>query len=275
MKKSGVIIGVLLFFVLNLVTAQPPFQVGTETNGFLIKIPQQEFLQVNESYNFNFHVINASDGQPINNATTNCYFHLDNRFGTELVKAQVPHISSNVVNEWEILIEGGNFSYVGTYTYNIQCSSATLGLGGYESVHLKTTRTGAELPLAESIIYIILTLGVFLIFALSFYIMLTIPYSNEVNEKGAVIKITKAKYFKLLLIGVTYALFVWLLNVLIGVSDNFVTLSLYYGFVSFLFTIFLNLTIPVFAIIFVIGLFEIIRDANLLKEIKRLGSALR
>jgi hypothetical protein len=274
MQKSGVIIGVLLLFIINLVSlvssAPPLVTILNFDNGYEIGISPTGFIKQNQDYQLNFFVYNKSNGIHLTNTTLSCQFYLANSTGNVLVYQNTTYFLDG---HWGINILGGNFSYSEVYPFGIKCIDNSFG--GATISYFDVTKTGRELTQPEAIIYIILTLGIFLIFALSFYIMLTIPYSNEANEKGAVIKITKAKYFKLLLIGVTYALFVWLLNILIGVSDNFVSLSLYYGFVSFLFTIFLNLTIPVFAVIFVIGLFEIIRDANIYQEIKRLGSALR
>jgi hypothetical protein len=244
MKKSGVIIGVLLLFILSIVTAQPSTNLGTFEKGSCVELTY--------SNNVSSYANISAITYPLN--------------------------SSYAIYGDVAFTDNGN----GFYNYSF-CNTQILGtynVYGHSDIetfeyYFKITPSGIDLTTSEALIYVILTLAVFLIFALSFYIMLTIPYSNESNEKGAVIKITKAKYFKLLMIGVTYSMFVWLLNILIGVSDNFVSLSLYYGFISFLFTIFLNLTIPVFAVIFVIGLFEIIRDANIYQEIKTLGSALR
>lgn len=134
---------------------------------------------------------------------------------------------------------------------------------------------GTELTTQESLIYILLTAGVFLIFGLSFYFAIAIPYSNKKNEKGAIIQITKTKYIKILMIGVTYALFVWFLNLLIGVSNNFTNLTLYYGFISFLFITFINLTLPFSIFLLVLAFFEIIRDSNVMNEIKKYGSSNR
>jgi hypothetical protein len=103
--------------------------------------------------------------------------------------------------------------------------------------------------------------------------MISTPYGNETNEKGAIIKITKLKYVKLALILLTWVLFTWFLNILIGLSDNFVSLTMYYGFFGFMFDVMNRLALPLGIVIFVIAIFEIVRDANIMGNIKKFGSA--
>lgn len=274
MKKSGIILGLLFLFLLSFITAQPPFmQTGAFTEGYSIKVPQEGNVLQSQNYDFAFHVFNISNGIPIDDTSTSCYFHLYNQSGEHILQTDATYSPSNIDNEWEVFVLGGNFSTPGDYAYIIQCNSTVLG--GYESVGFTVTNAKVSISTSEAIIYVLLTLGVFLLFALSLYFMVTTPYGNKVNQKGAVIKITKAKYFKLLLIALTYVFFLWLLNVLIGVSSNFVSLSLYFGFISFIFDILIRLNFIVFAVIFVIGLFELVRDMNIYNEIKKLGSALR
>lgn len=269
MKKSGLLMGVLCLLLIGLVTAQPPFSQTTRFNeGYIIEFPQQGTLPFGENYTFGFHVYNISNGVPIDNTTTSCYFHLYNNNGEHLIESEIPFMKEN---EWEILVLSGNFSEEAEYSYIVQCNSSILG--GFNAIGFQVSNAQIEIPTSESIIYILLTLGVFLIFGLGLYFSIAIPYSNQTNEKGAVIKVTKAKYFKLFTIGLTYAFFVWLLNILIGVSNNFASLTLYYGFISFLFSIFIRLTIPIMILILVIMGAELIRDSNVTKTIKRFGQA--
>lgn len=269
MRKSGIFLGLMLLCLIGLVTAQPPFSQSVGfTDGYLIEFPQQGTIPQNQDYLFNFHVYNLSNGFPIDNSVTDCFFHLYDNSGLHLIETNLDYVSEN---EWQINVTQGNFTREGDYSYIVQCNSSILG--GFQSVGFEVSNADRQINISESIIYILLTIGVFLIFVISLYFTIAIPYSNKTNEKGAVIKVTKAKYFKLLMVGITYAFFVWLLNILIGVSSSFASLTLYYGFISFLFSIMLNLTIPIFALIFVIMGAEIIRDSNVMKTIKRFGSA--
>ena len=164
-------------------------------------------------------------------------------------------------------------SILGEYPVETRCTN-TVDYGS-AIYSYEITPTGTSLGTGESILYIILTLAFLLLFFLFLYFAIATPYKNETNEKGAVIKITKLKYFKLLFIVLTYLFFILFLNILIGISTNFVSLTIFSGIIGFIFTILINLSYPFGIIILVIAFFEIVRDANIQKQIKRFGGALR
>ena len=102
--------------------------------------------------------------------------------------------------------------------------------------------------------------------------MLTVPYGTETDEKGVVIRLTRLKYVKLGLILFTWVLLTWFLNILIGLAENFVILNMYSGLFGFIFEAMNRLALPLGILILVIAIFEIIRDANILKNLKKFGS---
>jgi len=277
MKKEVILITfvILFLFCIGTVTGQPPLiQPFDLIEGYEIKIPEQGRIRLNQSYEFHFHIINISNGVQIDNSLTECFFHLYNQTGNHIVQARPTYdTGTNVFNEWEMNINSANFTTPGDYSYIVQCNSTTLG--GAVSVGFMVSNTKEDIDTGEALLYILLTIAVSGLFLLSLYAMIMIPYSNKINERGAVIKITKAKYFKLLSIIITYALFVWLLNVLIGVSDNFVGLTMYYGLMEFLFNFMNYIALPFSIFIIVVGLFEIIRDANLQKNLNKLGEVFK
>lgn len=160
-------------------------------------------------------------------------------------------------------------------TYNVNGLGDIGGVNTIWAYTLQVTPTGAILNTSESLIFIILTAAVFFFFILSFYFAIVIPYANEVNDKGMVFKVTKLKYVKLLFIMISYSLFVWFLNTLIGLSSSFSSLTLFLGLMSFLFTTLINLSWPFGIFILVLALFEVIRDANIQKNIRSLMGAMR
>lgn len=163
-----------------------------------------------------------------------------------------------------------NTSQIGGYQYNV-CGDKGGGIA-CENINFDITRNGTELTIAESRIYSILAVGVFVLFLLSFYFMLMTPYSNKIDgNSGAVIQLTKLKYVKLGLILLTWVLLTWFLNILIGLSNNFVSLTMYIGFFGFIFDVMNRLALPLGVIIIVIAFFEIIRDANIQENIKKFG----
>ena len=180
----------------------------------------------------------------------------------------------------EMTKNGANFNY--TLPDNSQfgtISYGTLGDKNGASPPLEETlciKIGSELKTSESIIYVILSFGILLLSIITFYFMIITPYSNELNEKGNLImRVTKTKYIKLGLILITYGLFTWFLNIMIGLSENFASLTMYYGLFGGIFWIMNALSLAVSVVIIVIMLFEIVRDANIQKKIEALGSAVR
>jgi len=187
----------------------------------------------------------------------------------------LPTKSALVISQNMTFVSGGTFHYNITNTSQLGRYDITGISDGCENsfaTFITITKSGTLLETGESLTYFILAFGVFLLFVISFYFMIATPYGNEVNEKGAVIKITKLKYVKLALILLTWVLFTWFLNILIGLADNFVVLTMYYGFFGFIFQVMNNLALPLGILILVISFFEIIRDANILGNLKKFGS---
>ncbi len=160
-------------------------------------------------------------------------------------------------------------------SYNVNGFGDPNGINEIWAYSFDVTKTGKVLETSESLIFILLTVAVFIFFLLSFYFAIVTPYSNEVDGQGMVIRVTKLKYVKLLFIMLSYLLFIWFLNTLIGVSENFLSLTLFAGFVGFLFQSMNSLALPFGIFIIVLSFFEVIRDANLQNNIKLLMGAMR
>lgn len=128
---------------------------------------------------------------------------------------------------------------------------------------------GGCLDFDEALIYIFVSIGIFLLFLICLYASLNIPYRNIFNDKGSmIIKITKSKYLKLLFILITLPLFLWFINILVALSTNFLDLDLFSGFFKFIFISLNSLVLPYSIVVMVIFFFEIIRDINYMKLIK-------
>lgn len=278
-KKSSVIIIVFIFlfsFISCANAVSTEVYVQTEDTGIIIEYPKIFILKQNQDFHVRFHTFNKTTGKILTNESTNCVFNLYDFDGEGILRiANIgfgntthAHDCQNCFNEH---IDGGNFSHVGRYSYLIRCE--TLNLGGAVSIGIEVTKTGTKLGISESLIYLILAFGVLLLFIISSYFMITIEYGNEINEKGAVIKLTKTKYIKLGFILLTWVLFTWFLNILIGLSDNFVSLTMFYGLFGFIFDVMNRLALPLGIIVIVIAFFEIIRDANIQKAISKFGSS--
>ena len=136
------------------------------------------------------------------------------------------------------------------------------------------TKNGDMLSTGSSIIYSILSVFIFLFFLIGLSFSILIPYGNKTANDGAIIKVSKLKYVKIAVIMMTYLMFIWVLNLLIALSDNYSFLTQYYGFISFLFTMLNSIALPFGLALLILCLFEIVRDANIQKQIESFGSAL-
>lgn len=165
-----------------------------------------------------------------------------------------------------------NSSITGAYIINwVADPNGQLKIGNF---NLFVTKTGNQLETSQSLIYILMAVFVFFLFILSLYFAILTPYKNTIGEDGLAIKITKAKYVKLGFIALSYAMLTWFLNTLIALSDNFLDLSVFYGFVSLLFNILISISLYFGIFILIVAFFEIIRDANLRKNLADLGRSL-
>lgn len=277
MDKGGIFLGVFvisLILLLGLGIAAPPFvEEGASglLGGFFVEFTPITIFKINSDIQINAHVYNISNGIRIDNATTNCVAHLFNQTGFHVINNI--NITFDIDGQdWEYIILGGNFTTPGIYAYLVSCQDPTNELGGFVAVEILIENTGEVLETPQAILYIFLSVFVMLLFCLSLFFTIVTPYSHNVNETGEVIKLTKLKYVKLGLIMIDYILMVWVLNTLVGISENFLSLNLFSGFVGFLFLTLNNLALPFAIFILVLSFFEIIRDANIQKIINQLGS---
>ena len=138
-RKVFIFAFLFLILILPLTSAAKP-QTNVNLNlGYEITYPKQEVIESDVNYTFNFHVFNKSDGLRLDNTTINCSFHLYDHNGSHLV------VNENILYEatdkdWEILVEGANFSKTGQYDALVNCESPTYG--GFVSYSIEVTPTG-------------------------------------------------------------------------------------------------------------------------------------
>lgn len=119
------------------------------------------------------------------------------------------------------------------------------------------TQTGKEFTVSESIIYIVLTISVFLMFLFSLWGGIGLPARNRRNELDRVIGIEIWKYPKIGCIFLSYAFFTWFINILLIISTNLVTLTQYQGFFTMIFNFLMAglyaLFVAMIVIFFILG----------------------
>lgn len=177
---------------------------------------------------------------------------------------------TNNLNDYNYTLNSTQTDIIGTYSAFVSCSGTT---NAYTSFNYDITRSGKTSSTQESLLYMLVSFGVFVLFGLALLFSIKVPYKNPKDNEGNTIAITRTKYLKMSLVMITYGLLTWLLNILIGISNNFINLDMFFGFFGFLFTLLNNLALPLFILYMVWGLFELIRDSNRIKAIKKYGWA--
>ena len=266
MKRASFFIITLFLILMPLVNAAPPPQVNINTDiGYDIEFSKIEVLETNKNFTFNFHIFNRSNGLRLDNSSVDCSLHLFNSIGEH--QFIDPNLTFNTDHgDWEILMLGSNFSQ-GNYQVLVDCNNGNFG--GFVSFPIHVTPTGEALETSDSITYIILTASSILLFLLCLYGGIALPFRNRRNEEGGIISIEKLKYFKVGLLFLSYVLFVWVLNLLFSLSNNFSILTQYTGFFKIMFLVINSMSYPVFVLMIILMGALAWRDLNLKELLKR------
>ena len=276
MKKRGInsnriffLLSIMLFLSLTpLISPAPPFQTTAGTEGYDIIYPKIEYLKAGQDFTFHFHVNNISTGLLLTNSSVTCKFHLYNSSGNHIIEQQNLFLMDSNNIDFFYKVKGGNFT-TGEYGALIGCNSSAFG--GYVSFPFYVTSTGNELTSSESIIYFLVTIFAFFIFGLLCWLFLNINGENPRDETGY-LGINYRKYIKTALFPLVYVSFLWFLNFIIGLSNNYLGLTLYSNTLGFIFLILMRLTLPVIIITAIVELVLMVKDANITKEYKSLWS---
>ena len=261
---------VLILLIFPLIYAQqPPPAPQTNINinvGLQIEFTQISVFENSKDHIFNVHVFNISTGKKVDDVTTECFFHLFDNTGFHVIN-QLSMPFDSVGLDWDLNITGGNFTRNGLYSSLVVCSADDIG--GFASVGFIVTQTGDQLTESISMIYFILTLGVFGIFLLTLWGAIVLPMKNPRGGLDEIVDVSILKYFKLGLMFLSYTLFMWLINLLLTLSNNFIILSQYLGFFTMMFVILRSFIWPLFVIMWATFTFLAWKDLQLIKLLER------
>lgn len=148
-----------VLLVLPMVIAVPPMTTIQQfTEGYEIRIPQDNILEFNKTYDFEFHVYNITTGLPKHSGVS-CYFHLYNETGNHVYEAMVNTVTHDF--DYGFKVDAGNFTRVAHLYYNIQCNSSTLG--GFSSSIIYITQNGKEVTDAQGNLFLGILLSIMLL----------------------------------------------------------------------------------------------------------------
>lgn len=168
-------------------------------------------------------------------------------------------------SQYSFLLPANNTNQLGDYNVN-----GVGDINGQAQAFQFRFHIGKELTTGQAVIYTLLLISVFIVFALCCWFAIAIPFSNEVGASGSVIAVTKYKYLKLGFILLSYNLFIWFLNTLIALSDNFLRVTVFFGFINMVFFILMKISLYFDLSILVIMLYNVVKDFNYKKQMKDL-----
>ena len=135
----------LFLFSLSFVSAQPPFQVTETINkGIQIQAPVIQYHEIGQDFEFIIHAHNGSDGLILQNDSINCTIHIYKDNGKHIV-ANNMIFKAGFDLDFDLEVDGGNFTEVGQYSVIFYCES--IGeIGGFFVYGFDVTYTGDPIP---------------------------------------------------------------------------------------------------------------------------------
>lgn len=136
-QRQSLMLVLFLFILSSLCYGQPfPAQESDREIELQILFPKFEVLKLNNDFQFNIHVFNAS-GIRLDNITTDCYLHIYNSSGQHIIREKMLFDSE----DFYLDIGGNNFSEVSSYAFNVWCNN-TVEQGGFSSKEVLITTSG-------------------------------------------------------------------------------------------------------------------------------------
>lgn len=120
-----------------------------------------------------------------------------------------------------------------TFNYTF-CDTSTRGVYTYDYFYdtgesfvndFKISQIADTINTGQALTYIILIFVVLIFLFIAVFVAVTTPYANieEATRNGtAVLEVTKTKYVKLLAIWLSYGLFLWLVTIVTGLTNNYI-----------------------------------------------------
>lgn len=265
-NKFLILLFVMLFFVPFISAVQPVTNVNTQV-GYTIYYPQFTVVPQNAQFTLNIYASNNSNSLIIPNTEISCYLRLFNSSGLSTFDSGI--MTKTLGNRHTLYITSGNFSSLGQHAFFIWCNSSIYG--GEVSGTFQVNPTGEEISTGTSLIYFLVTIFAFGIFFLITWIFLNINGENPKDETGY-LGINYRKYIKTALFPLVYVSFLWFFNFIIGLSNNYLGLTLYSNTLGFIFMILTKLVYPIIAVTLIIEIVLMIKDSNISKEYQSLWS---
>lgn len=158
-------------------------------------------------------------------------------------------------------------SNLGIYKYCYDCGNPDENTVG--CIDFEITPTGFELSTSKGILYLVFIIAAMIIFLLSLYGAIKLPFSNARNEEGRIIGMNELKYLKIFLFVVSYISLMFIIGLLRGVTYNYLNDLGVYRFFNWLFWIMFTLMFPIMVVSMFVALTNFIQDKKINEALQR------
>lgn len=248
-RKVILLILCMILVVVPLINAQPPFQEATGDRTLEIRFPQSNVLELGQDISYHFHVYNRSDGLLVTNSSADCFIHLYNATGSHIFQGTMGFDSNGI--DWELFIDGGNFSQIGFISFIVWCN--TTNQGGFVSGSLDVTHSGRLLTDADSKIYILLIILAIIALVCLIVLAFKLEWKHIRSGEGFIIKVNWQKIGKVASIYGSYLVLMWVLGLLASLARNFTPIIAFERFFEYFYLIMLYLALPLFIVTAIIS----------------------
>ena len=272
--KSIILTFVLLLAMINIISAADPHVTISSTGGLEISYPTSGFVKSTENLAVRWWVYNMTTGKLLTNATVNCTYNIMNSTGYNVWRVASPNISFGVANPsacqncFNLILNKGNFTNVGYYSYQIRCDYPSTNQGGFLNGDFVATGTGVELTTAKALIYSCLFFLFIFLFVITLMGASKLPDGNDSNGEGELISINNLKYFRSVLLFIAWLIFIAMFYLSSNLAFAYLGELLFAKVLFMVFRVCLLLTLPLIVIWFIWIFVQIAQD----KKMKRLIS---
>jgi len=209
---------IMLLLLPGLCLAVKPGTQSSAGTGCEIQTPQIDTVAVNSNINFHAHVINGTNGKPLNSSDVSCVFHIYNNLDSHIGIAYSNHTTFEKVYDFSFQINN-NFTTAKYYSYILQCNNSISGC--FVSGTIEATPNGYYLTTEKSIMFFMFAVFIFSIFILCLYWTIVLPYQDVKNDEGEVISINDLKYLKIFLSVMSYIILWMFFGIMDGIFSNY------------------------------------------------------
>lgn len=155
----------------------------------------------------------------------------------------------------------------GTHPAIMSCTDG--GVHGEDTFSVIITGTGFILSTSQGIIYILVLALSLVIFGLSLFGAIIIPWDHPRDTEGKVISMNSLKYVKLFLWFVSYIFIFWIAFLMWNITDGFLNFNVASIFFQTVFTFLMAFLFPIIVMFFIVMTVNFISDKKLRKKITR------